>query len=166
MTSQVTCTSSQNKPHVCSLSREDGKHKSEVLAGHAKICPTLWNSLYLDPGQLDCLLPQCAHPILQESHLRDLIKLDPITRVNPDKDVQPAGQFDIYNASRAMSAIYSPERAFLGSMGTKRIETLSQAYQNTKSPELGDFTQEIAKLIARYKDGSKSGTHIIAYKNC
>ena len=65
-----------------------------------------------------------------------------------------------------MSAVYSPEGAFLGSMKTKRFETLSQAYQNTTSPELGDFPQAIAKLIARYKDGSKSGTHTVAYKNC
>ena len=29
---------------------------------------------------------KCAHPILQELHLRVLIKLDPMTRVNPGKD--------------------------------------------------------------------------------
>ena len=39
---------------------------------------------------------------------------------------------------------------------------MAQAYRN----ELGDFSQAIAKLIARYKDGSKSGTHTVAYKNC
>ena len=105
---------------------------------------------------------RCAHPILQEPRLRDLIKLDPMTRVNPDKDVQPTGQFEIYNASETLSAVYSSEGAFLGSMKKKRIETLAQAYRN----ELGDFPQAIAKLIARYKDGSKSGTHNVAYKNC
>ena len=105
---------------------------------------------------------RCAHPILQEPRLRDLIKLDPKTRVNPDKDVQPTGQFEIYNASETLSAVYSPEGAFLGSMKKKRIETLAQAYRN----ELGDLPQAIAKLIARYKDGSKAGTHTIAYKNC
>ena len=73
-----------------------------------------------------------------------------MTRVNPDKDVQPTGQFEIYNVSETMSAIYSPEGAFLGSMRKKRIETLAQAYRN----ELGDLPQAIAKLIARYKDGS------------
>ena len=109
---------------------------------------------------------RCAHPILQEPHLRDLIKLNPMTRVNPDKDVQPTGQFEIYNASETMSAIYSPEGAFWGSMSTKRIGTLPQAYRNTTSPELGDFPQAIAKLIARYKDRSKSETHTVAYKNC
>ena len=36
---------------------------------------------------------RCAYPILQEPCLRDLIKLDPMTRVNPGKDVQPTGQF-------------------------------------------------------------------------
>ena len=51
---------------------------------------------------------KCAHPILQEPHLRDLIKLDPMTRVNPGKDVQPTGQSEIYAASETMSAIYSP----------------------------------------------------------
>ena len=55
---------------------------------------------------------RCAHPILQEPCLRDLIKLDPMTRVNPDKDVQLTGQFEIYSASETMSAIYSPEGAF------------------------------------------------------
>ena len=39
------------------------------------------------------------------------------------------------------------------------------AYWNT-SPELVDFLQAIAELIARYKDGSKSGTHTVTYKNC
>ena len=89
-----------------------------------------------------------------------------MTRVNPDKDVQPTDQHEIQNASGTMSAIYSPEGASLGSMSTKRIETLSQAYWNTTSPELGDFQQAIAKLIARYKDGSNPGTHTLADKNC
>ena len=92
---------------------------------------------------------RCSQPILQEPQLRELIKLDPMTRVNPDKDVQPTGQFEIYET---MSAIYSPEGAFLGSMNTKRIETLSQAYRKTTSPELGVFPEAIAKLIARYMD--------------
>ena len=65
-----------------------------------------------------------------------------------------------------MGAVYSSEGAFLGSMCTKRIETLLQAYRNTTSPELGDFPQAIAKLTARYKDSSKSETHTVAYKNC
>ena len=38
---------------------------------------------------------RCAHPTLQEPHLRDLIKFYPMTRVNPDKDAQPTGQFEI-----------------------------------------------------------------------
>ena len=38
---------------------------------------------------------RCAHPDLQEPHLRDLIKLIPLTKVNPDKDVQPTGQCEI-----------------------------------------------------------------------
>ena len=45
-------------------------------------------------------------------------------------------------------------------------ETLLQAYRNTTSSELGDIPQAIAKLIARHKDGSKSGPHTAAYKNC
>ena len=85
-----------------------------------------------------------------------------MTRVNPDKDMQPTGQFEIYDASETMGAIYSPEGALLGSMRKKRIETLAQAYRK----EVGYFPQAIAKLIARYKDGSKAGTHTIAYKNC
>ena len=80
--------------------------------------------------------------------------------------MQPAGQFEICNAPDTMSAIYSPEGAFLGSMSTKRIETLSQAYRHTTSPEPGDFPQAIAKLIARCKYESKSGTHSVANKNC
>ena len=97
---------------------------------------------------------------------QDLIKLDPMTRVNPDKDVQPTGQFDVHNASATMSAIYSPEGAFFGSISTKRIQTLLQAFPTRTSPEPGGFPQAIAQLIARYKDGSKSGTHHVAYKNC
>ena len=83
-----------------------------------------------------------------------------MTRVNPDKHVQPTGQSEIYNASGTMSAINisSPEDAlegaFLGSISTKRIKTLLQAYRNTTSPEPGDFQQAIAKIVARYKDGS------------
>ena len=64
---------------------------------------------------------RCAHPSLPEPELSDLIKLDPMTRVNPDKDVQPTGQSEIYNASETMSAVYSPEGALLGSMRKKRI---------------------------------------------
>ena len=69
---------------------------------------------------------RCARSILQEPHLRDLIKLDALTRVIPDKDVQPTGQFEIYNASETMSAIYSPEGALLGCVSTKSFETLLQ----------------------------------------
>ena len=90
-----------------------------------------------------------------------------LTSVNhPDKDVQPTGQFEIYNASEPMSAVYSPEGAFLGRMRIKRIETLLRTYWNTTSSELCDFPPAIAKLIAEYKEGSKSGIHNVAYKNC
>ena len=62
-----------------------------------------------------------------------------MTRVNPDKDVQPTGQSEIYNACETMSAVSSPEAAFegafLASNSTKRIETLLQAYRNTTSPD-------------------------------
>ena len=64
-----------------------------------------------------------------------------------------------------MNAVYSPEGAILGSTSTKRIETLLQAYWNTTSPELGDFSQAIGKLIAIYKDESKLGTHTVAELN-
>ena len=43
-------------------------------------------------------------PILQEPELRELIKLDPIPRVKPDKVVQPTGQLEICNSSESMSA--------------------------------------------------------------
>ena len=65
-----------------------------------------------------------------------------------------------------MSAVRSPEGAFTGSMRTKRIDTLLQAYRTTTSSELGDSPQMIAELVARYKDGSKSGAHNVAYKSC
>ena len=105
------------------------------------------------------------------SHVTGATPLRPdqvgLTRVNnPDKDMQPTGQFEIYNASETMSAGYSPEGAFLGSMRSKRIESLLRAYPNTTSSELYDFPPAVAKLIAGYKDGSKSGTHTVAYKNC
>ena len=87
-------------------------------------------------------------------------------RVNPDKDVQPAGQFKIYHASETISAVYSPEGEFFGSMRTKRNETLLQAHQNTTSSELCDFLKAIADLIAGYRDGSKFGSHTVADKDC
>ena len=55
---------------------------------------------------------RCAHPILQELQLRELIILDPMPRVNPDRDVQPSGKLEICNASETMSAIHSPEGPF------------------------------------------------------
>ena len=64
-----------------------------------------------------------------------------MTRVTPDIDVQPTSQCKIYNASETMSAVYSPEGAFLGSMSTKRIEILLHAYRITTSSGLGDFLQ-------------------------
>ena len=87
-----------------------------------------------------------------------------MTRVNLDKDLQPNNQSEIYHASETMSATYGIEDAFLGSMSARRIETSLQAHRNTTSPEVGDFLQAVAKLIARYKDG----THTVAFKikNC
>ena len=108
---------------------------------------------------------KCAHDILQEQRLRDLFNFDVITRVNPDKEVQRSGQFEVYNASETPSAIHSPQGAFLGSMHTERTMTLLQADQNTSS-QPDDFLQVIAKLIVRYKDGCESGSHSIPYKHC
>ena len=54
----------------------------------------------------------------------DLIKLDPMTRVALDKDVQPTCQFELFGASETMSAIYSFEGAYLESMRTERSDTL------------------------------------------
>ena len=89
-----------------------------------------------------------------------------MTRVNPDKDVQRTGQFEVYNASETPSAIHSPQGAFLGSMHTERIKTLLQANQNTTNSQTDDLLQVIAQLIVRYKGGCESGSHSIPYKNC
>ena len=88
-----------------------------------------------------------------------------ITRVNPDKDVQPTSQFKVYNASELPSAIHSPQGAFLGTMHTERTKTMLQADQNTPSSQSDDFPQAIAKLIVRYKDGCESGSHSVPYRN-
>ena len=66
---------------------------------------------------------RCAHPILQEPHLRNLIKLDPMTRLNPDKDVQSTGQFGNYNASETMTP--SAPRAL------RRIQEAKEAVLHT-----------------------------------
>ena len=62
-----------------------------------------------------------------------------------------------------ISTVYSPEGAFIGSMRTNRIETSLQAYRDTTSLELGP--QARAGFNARYKNGSKSGSHCVACKN-
>ena len=38
---------------------------------------------------------RCAHSILQEPQVRNLIKLDPMTSVHPDNYVQPTGMIGL-----------------------------------------------------------------------
>ena len=111
-----------------------------------------------------------AHLIPQKPHLRQLIKLDLMIRVDPDKDVQPIGhlKFDrlevqilkTCNASETTSAICNPKGVLSRSM------SIDRACWNTTSPVVGHFPQAMAKPIARYKDESKPGTHTAAYKYC
>ena len=53
----------------------------------------------------------------------DMIKLNPMPSINPDKHVQPTSQSVFYNASDTMDAMYSPKGALLESMHTERIKT-------------------------------------------
>ena len=57
-----------------------------------------------------------------------------MTRVNPDKDAQPA---EIFNASETMGAVYSPEGASLASIRTERTTMLLQGHWHTTIPQQG-----------------------------
>lgn len=46
-----------------------------------------------------------------------------MTRVNPDKDEQPA---ELFNGSETMNAVYGPEGSFLASIRTVRTSTCSR----------------------------------------
>ena len=60
----------------------------------------------------------------------DLIKSCPMTRLNPDKDVQPTDQHGVCNET---SAINSPEGAFLGSVYRENREIAPVISQHRKS---------------------------------
>ena len=109
---------------------------------------------------------KCPHPIILEPSLRQFINLDPMTKVNLDKDVRPTGEFELYNISDKLSAVYSPDGRFQGSINSARLSTLSQAYTDRTYHKAGSFPQALASLLARYKDGHGSGHHTVPHKHC
>ena len=92
--------------------------------------------------------------------------LDPMTKVNPDKDVWPTGKFEVYTLSAKLSAVYSPDGRFQGSINSARLSTLSQAYTDRTDHKAGNFPQALASLLARYKDGHGSSHHTVQHKHC
>ena len=89
-----------------------------------------------------------------------------MTKVNSDRDARPTGEFEVYTLSGKLSAVYSPDGRFQGSINSARISTLSQAYADRTDHKTGNFPQALASLLARYKDGHGSGNHTIQHKHC
>ena len=74
---------------------------SQKMYGPAKVNSDLTDDRQFQGNWIDSFC-RCAHPILQKPQREDTIKLDPMPRVDPDKDVQPTGQFEIHIASAAL----------------------------------------------------------------
>ena len=89
-----------------------------------------------------------------------------MTKVNSDRDARPTGEFEVYTLSGKLSAVYSPDGRFQGSINSARLSTLSQAYTDRTDHKAGNFPQALASLLARYKDGHGSSHHTIQHKHC
>ena len=107
---------------------------------------------------------RCPHPLLNEPWLQKKIVLDPMNKVNPDKDVPATGAFEVYYITERQYAIYAPNGLYQGTMNTERLQLLYQAYSKPAIFNSGQFPEAVAKLLRRYKDGHKSQTYKTVHK--
>ena len=103
--------------------------------------------------------------LLCAPHLRGLIHLDPMNKVNPDKDVAPTGQFEIYDLNEKLKSIYTPEGKFQGVIHADRLSILKRSYHASNDSKPNNFPQAIAMLLQRYQDKHKEGKYITMAKN-
>ena len=104
------------------------------------------------------------HPLLSEPWLQKKIVLDPMNKVNPDKDVPATGAFEVYHITDRQYAIYAPNGSYQGTMNTERLRLLYQAYSKPAIFNSGQFPEAVAKLLRRYKDGHMSKTYKTIHK--
>ena len=119
------------------------------------------------------------NPLHLEPNLRDFIHIDPNNSINPDKDIEPSGVFQLRTAAHTyLVNIYGPDGKFQGTMLHERIKVLYTAYIHAQTTGLGpltstsperdriaSFSEAVAQLLVRYKDGHSSGACKTTLKN-
>jgi hypothetical protein len=106
--------------------------------------------------------------------LRQYTEID-VNPINPDKDIQPTGKYELVNdtelpwikadSAEPVTYIYMPSGKLVGRLATQRVKWLARQYQHTKTsfPALHEEEQatylaaDVANLYNRYKDGFKEG---------
>ena len=88
-----------------------------------------------------------------------------MNKINPDKDVAPTGQFEIYDLNEKLKAIYTPEGKFQGVIHAHRLSILKRSYHASNDSRINSFPQAIAMLLQRYQDKHKEGKYITVAKS-
>jgi len=108
---------------------------------------------------------RCTHPLLQDPVLSACIHIDPLNSVNPDCDLHPTGQYEIFQShstSRDLPTtvdVHLPSGKLAGRLTRSRITALHTAFQKcaVSYPNMtrGTFSCEISNLLHRYNPGRK-----------
>ena len=97
--------------------------------------------------------------VLYAPHLSGLIHLNLMNKINPDKDVAPTGQSEIYGLNEKLQAIYTPEGNSQGVIHAHRLSILKRSYYASNASRTNNFPQAIATLMQRYQDKRKKGKY-------
>ena len=74
---------------------------------------------------------RCTRPLLESPQLRELIQISPGMPVNPDRDIAPTANFEVYQGDRGLAAVYRPGGKFISDINAERCNTLMACYQST-----------------------------------
>ena len=104
-----------------------------------------------------------TNDIAFDPSLRDMIDIDPNNRIDPDRDIEPTGAFELMQSSdhEDLVEVYGPNGKFIATLTIERAAVLRAAYfdpiRSSEKSHLDehDFAQALAKLMLRYKDGHK-----------
>ena len=128
-------------------------------------------------GYWPVLQQKVVHSLALEPHLSDLIHIDPLNPIHPDRDIKPTRQFEIAQRTDdgTMTDVYGPNGKVLGSLTTERASILQKAYcqvhnDTAKGSQAtnrtnASFAHAVAGLLTRYQEGHVSGEARTKLKN-
>ena len=126
-------------------------------------------------GHWPKLSTKIIHPLILQPALHAYIDINPMSSINPDRDVEATGQFEVVHsrAEERLADVFSPNGKFFGSILLQRLAVLQTSYRHLDTTNRyanggahrSSFPQEIAELLLRYQDGHVAGKVRTKLKN-